>query len=115
MRLGRIGFDRVLGYLKGGPEAMELPAELMRSVSRVDAGTLAKRIEGKDAPVMLDVRNGRERETKHIPSTMHVPLGELAERFTEIPKGKEIIVHCAGGYRSSMAASMLRAEGYADV
>jgi len=61
------------------------------------------------------VRNTRERETKHIPSTLHIPLADLATHFAEVPKGKEIVVQCAGGYRSSMAASMLRAQGYASV
>jgi hydroxyacylglutathione hydrolase len=116
MRLGRIGFDRVLGYLKGGPEAADLPGELIRLVSRMDAVELQKRIQGAGAPLVLDVRNPRERETKQIAAaTMHIPLGELTARMNEVPRGQKIIVHCAGGYRSSMAASMLRARGYGDV
>jgi len=115
IRLGRIGFDRVLGFLKGGPEAADVPAELIRSVGRVEAGELQKRLEGKNAPVVLDVRNPREREMKQIASTMFIPLGELSSRMSEVPQGQKIVVHCAGGYRSSMAASMLRAKGYKDV
>jgi len=115
MRLGRIGFDRVVGYLKGGPDADDLPADLIRSVNRVDVEEMQKRLERADAPLVLDVRNRGEREAKHIPSTMHIPLGELGRRMDEVPRGKKLIVHCAAGYRSSMAASMLRAQGYEDV
>ena len=115
MRLGRIGFDRILGYLKGGPDGEDVPAELLRSADRVNAIELKERLAGANPPLVLDVRNARERETKHIPSTLHIPLADLATRFAEVPKGKEIVVQCAGGYRSSMAASMLRAQGYAGV
>ena len=115
MRLGRIGFDRVLGYLKGGPDAADVPAELIRSVGRVDAGELQKRLDAKDAPLVLDIRNPREREMKQIAKTVHIPLGELSARMAEVPRGQKVVVHCAGGYRSSMAASMLRAQGYTDV
>jgi len=115
MRLGRIGFDRILGYLKGGPDGEDVPAELLRSADRVNAIELKERLAGANPPLVLDVRNARERETKHIPSTLHIPLADLATRFAEVPKGQEIVVQCAGGYRSSMAASMLRAQGYAGV
>ena len=115
MRLGRIGFDRILGYLKGGPDGEDVPAELLRSADRVNAIELKERLGGVNPPLVLDVRNTRERETKHIPSTLHIPLADLATHFAEVPKGKEIVVQCAGGYRSSMAASMLRAQGYASV
>jgi hydroxyacylglutathione hydrolase len=115
MRLGRIGFDRILGYLKGGPDGEDVPAELLRSADRVNAIELKERLAGATPPLVLDVRNARERETKHIPSTLHIPLADLATRFAEVPQGKEIVVQCAGGYRSSMAASMLRAQGYAGV
>ena len=115
MRLGRIGFDRVLGYLEGGPEAIEIPETELRSVSRLTALELGERLRGTRPPMVLDVRNPREREAKHVANTMHIPLGELATRISEVPKDKEIVVHCAAGYRSSMAASILRERGYTHV
>jgi rhodanese-related sulfurtransferase len=60
---------------------------------------------------LLDVRNAREWETRHIDGSMNVPLNQLQERIAEIPRNRRIAVHCAGGYRSSIAASILHQYG----
>jgi rhodanese-related sulfurtransferase len=80
-------------------------------VDRIVAPKLADRLEDTDRPWVLDVRGAGEREKKAILGTVHIPLDELNARIGEIPRdGREIVVHCAGGYRSSTAASLLRAH-----
>ncbi len=114
MRLGRIGFDHVSGYLEGGMEALAGHEEMVRSASRVTAAELADLLATAAPPVVLDVRNIREYQTKHIPGSVHIPLNKLCERLADVPRNKPMIIHCAGGYRSSIAASLLRLHKVAD-
>ncbi len=68
-----------------------------------------------DRPVVVDVRNAGERDAGYIPGSVHLPLAELARRAKELPTDRPLVVHCAGGWRSSVAASVLRRTGPADV
>ena len=115
IRLGRIGFDHVAGYLRGGMSGLEARPELVSGTRRVDAGELAREMEEGKGLVVLDVRGPKERESKWIEGTVHVPLNHLEERLAEMPRGKNVVVHCAGGYRSSIAASLLERAGVMDV
>jgi glyoxylase-like metal-dependent hydrolase (beta-lactamase superfamily II)/rhodanese-related sulfurtransferase len=116
MRLGRIGFDHVAGYLAGGMEVTELHRDLVRRMPRVTAPALAELLESPDPPVVLDVRAPSEREAGKIPGSMHIPLQHLLERIAEVPHGpRMVVVHCASGYRSSIAASLLERHGVPDV
>ena len=63
------------------------------------------------APLVLDIRNSREWATKHIAGSRNIPLNHLQERIAEVPRDRRIAVHCAGGYRSSIAASILHRYG----
>jgi rhodanese-related sulfurtransferase len=83
----------------------------------VDATELAKELaeSAVDRPVVLDVRGPRERERKRIAVSVHLPLNHLEERLAEVPRGAKIVVHCAGGYRSSIAASLLERGGVDEV
>jgi hydroxyacylglutathione hydrolase len=109
VRLGRIGLDRVAGYLDGGPEAAE---GILEVSERADAAGLAERMGAASPPWVLDVRGAGERARASIPGAAHIPLDELESRLGEIPRdGREIVVHCAGGYRSMIAASILRRAG----
>ncbi len=110
LRLGRIGFDHVAGYLEGGPAAFEGKAEMVATVARIEASELGKRLEADAPPVVLDVRNPGEHEAKHIEGAVLIPLAQLRERFGEVPDGP-LVVHCAGGYRSMIALSVLEASG----
>ena len=110
-RLGRIGFDQVKGYLKGGMAALAGSPELVGRTTRVSVLIAAEELAGKDAPVVLDVRTAKEWEEKHIAGSVNVPLNHLQERLAEVPRGRRIAVLCAGGYRSSIAASLLHQEG----
>ena len=111
LRLGRIGFDHVKGYLKGGMEALGDRLDLVWPTERVSAPMLAAELASTEAPFLLDIRNPREWAAKHIDGSVNVPLNHLQERISEIPRDCRIAVHCAGGYRSSVAVSILHRYG----
>jgi hydroxyacylglutathione hydrolase len=114
-RLGRIGFDHIAGYLEGGMNALDARPDLVRRTDRIDATRLAEELASANPPAVLDVRGPRERDEKRIEGSLHVPLNHLDEHLEEIPRGRRLVVHCATGYRSSIAASILRCRGFADV
>jgi rhodanese-related sulfurtransferase len=111
LRLGRIGFDHVKGYLQGGMEALAGRPDLVWPTERISAPMVAERLAGVDPPLVLDIRNPREWAAKHIEGSVNIPLNHLQERILEIPRDRRIAVHCAGGYRSSIAASILHQYG----
>ncbi len=111
LRLGRIGFDHVMGYLRGGMEALTERPDLVWPTERVNAPMAADEISNEDPPVVLDIRNPREWSAKHIPNSVNIPLNHLQQRIGEVPRDRRIIVHCAGGYRSSIAVSILHQYG----
>jgi hydroxyacylglutathione hydrolase len=79
--------------------------------------TLAARVEagGAEAPFVIDVRQPSEYESGHVPGSTHIGAGELPEKLDRLPRDRPIATICASGYRSSVAASMLRAAGFQDV
>ncbi len=111
VRLGRIGFDHVKGYLQGGMEALAARPDLLGRTERVSAPMMAEELASADPPLLLDIRNPREWATEHIAGSVNIPLNHLQERIAEIPRDRRIAVHCAGGYRSSIAASILHRYG----
>src|SRR5271155_1628138 len=111
LRLGRIGFDHVKGYMQGGMEALAARPDLVWPTERLSAPMVAEELAGTDPPLVLDIRNSREWATKHIAGSVNIPLNHLQERIGEIPRDRRIAVHCAGGYRSSIAASILHQHG----
>jgi rhodanese-related sulfurtransferase/glyoxylase-like metal-dependent hydrolase (beta-lactamase superfamily II) len=111
LRLGRIGFDHVKGYLQGGMEALTSRPDLVWTTERISAPMVADELASADPPVVVDVRNPREFAIKHIGGSLNIPLNHLQERLSEIPRDRRIAVHCAGGYRSSIAASILHQHG----
>jgi glyoxylase-like metal-dependent hydrolase (beta-lactamase superfamily II)/rhodanese-related sulfurtransferase len=115
MRLGRIGFDHVVGYLDGGMLALAQRPDLVRATERVTAAELAERLGAAEAPAVLDVRNDGEHRTKRIAGSLNIPLSKLEARLEELPKGRRLAVHCASGYRSSIAASVLSRHGITDI
>jgi glyoxylase-like metal-dependent hydrolase (beta-lactamase superfamily II)/rhodanese-related sulfurtransferase len=108
MRLGRIGFDHMAGYLDGGMQALSSRPDLVQRTERITAATLAEHLQMDDPPVVLDVRTSGERRQKRIPGSLHIPLNHLEERLNELPADRTVVVHCAGGYRSAIAASLLK-------
>jgi glyoxylase-like metal-dependent hydrolase (beta-lactamase superfamily II)/rhodanese-related sulfurtransferase len=115
LRLGRIGLDRVAGYLDGGLVSLDARGGLTRSTPRVSAVVAADRLRGTEAPVLVDVRTPAEVSKKGITGSVNIPLSHLAERAGEIPAGRPVLVYCAGGYRSSIASSLLQRAGVTDV
>lgn len=111
LRLGRIGFDHVKGFLEGGMTALADRSDLVWPTERLAAPVVAEELAGDNPPLLLDVRNPREWAAKHIDGSLNVPLNHLQERLAEIPRDRRIAVHCAGGYRSSIAASILHQNG----
>jgi hydroxyacylglutathione hydrolase len=108
MRLGRIGFDHIAGYLQDGVQALEARPELMRGTERLAPAELATDLASPAVPLILDVRAPKESLTKRIAGSVNIPLNHLEERLQELPHQRKIVVHCAGGYRSSIAVSILQ-------
>ncbi|MDH3680128.1 MAG: rhodanese-like domain-containing protein [Acidimicrobiia bacterium] len=114
-RLGRIGFDNVVGHLADPLRAFhDNPAEVVTS-SRVDVAGLTSAIAEVDGLQLVDVRQPGETEAGVIDGAILVPLTRLNERLATLDASKPTIVYCAGGFRSSIAASRMAAEGFADV
>ncbi len=107
IRLGRIGFDHVAGYLENGMLAVAARPELIKETPRITAAALAAELCTTHPPRVLDVRTEREWEEGHIDQSLNIPLSHLLERLNEIPAEQKLVVHCASGYRSSIAASLL--------
>jgi len=114
VRLGRIGFDHVVGYLRDGLRSLESRPDLMTSTERLSAQVASERL-ATGTPLAVDVRGPRERDLKFVAGSLSVPLNRLVERAQELPKDRPLVVYCAGGYRSSIAASLLQLAGFTDV
>jgi hydroxyacylglutathione hydrolase len=114
LRLGRIGFDHVVGFLEGGLAAIP-ELQVIVSTDRLSPQTAADRMAGPNPPLVIDIRTPRERAEKAIKGSMHRPLNTLREGLPDVARDRAIIVHCAGGYRSSMAASLLQRDGFTNV
>ena len=111
MRLGRIGFDHVKGYLRDGMGALANRQDLVWQTERVSAPMAAEELESAHPPLILDIRAPREWNSKHLNDSVNIPLNHLQERIAEVPRDRRIAVHCAGGYRSSIAVSILNQYG----
>ncbi|NIK92249.1 MBL fold metallo-hydrolase [Mangrovimonas sp. CR14] len=109
-RLSRVGYDHSIGYLKGGFESWKESGKEVDSVSRISPEELEKRYE--DKPLIIDVRKKSEFDSEHIIDAVNVPLNEINKHLSEFPKDKPFVLHCAGGYRSMIAASILKQRGW---
>lgn len=116
MRLARIGSDNAIGYLNVGHDGV-FPAELSELVEPAPRTSIEQLdyMLAADAVTLVDIRNPGEREFGVIPGAVPIPLAQLRTRLEHVPTGKPIVVHCAGGWRSSVAASLLRAQGFENV
>ena len=114
-RLGRIAFDSVAGYLSGGMQALAGRPDLLDRIERITAGSLSERLAAPEPPLLIDVRAPAEWRERRIEAAVNVPLQRLPEQMTTLPREHPIVVHCATGYRSAIAASLLQRDGYPDV
>ncbi len=106
---------RVRGFLEGGMTAWREEERPVQRIELITPDELAARAESAEPPLILDVRNAAEYADEHIPGSLHVPYGDLAARFDEIPRDRPLATICRGGKRSGLAASILQREGFADV
>jgi hydroxyacylglutathione hydrolase len=121
LRLGRIGFDQVAGFLDGGlaaipdraPQGSALP--VIVSTDRLSPQTAADRMAGSNPPLVIDIRTAGERAMKSVKGSLHWPLNTFREGLPDVAHDHAVIVHCAGGYRSSIAASLLQRAGFTNV
>lgn len=109
-RLSRVGFDHTLGYLEGGFEAWVAAGKEIDSLESISAETFKKRYDQETLPV-FDVRKESEFNNGHLPEVHLTPLDFLNEHLAEFPTDKTFYLHCAGGYRSVIAASILKSRG----
>jgi hydroxyacylglutathione hydrolase len=116
LRLARVGSDNTIGYLNVDHDGI-FPGELTDLVQTAPRTTVAEleRLLDGNAVTLIDIRNPGERERGAIPGAIHLPLAQLRDNLSEVPTDKPIVVHCAGGWRSSVAASLLRANGFQNV
>jgi glyoxylase-like metal-dependent hydrolase (beta-lactamase superfamily II)/rhodanese-related sulfurtransferase len=111
MRLGRVGFDEVAGYLDGGFDAVRARPDLVRKIERLSPDALARELAAHDPPLVLDVRNPGEWSQARIANSLLVPLDHLEDHLRDLPRDRKIAIHCASGYRSSIAASLIERYG----
>jgi glyoxylase-like metal-dependent hydrolase (beta-lactamase superfamily II)/rhodanese-related sulfurtransferase len=122
MRLARVGYHEVAGWLEGGLPAWEGDGRPVGRLAQIAPADLAARLGADDAPLVLDVRRPGEHEAGHVAGVVHVPLQELEARVDEVAAaradggaGRPLAVVCAAGYRSSIAASLLARHGQDDL
>jgi glyoxylase-like metal-dependent hydrolase (beta-lactamase superfamily II)/rhodanese-related sulfurtransferase len=113
VRLARIGFDKVIGHIARWPEVFAAHPDRVAQASRVSATELAAR--APDTLQVIDIRNPGERAAGVIAGAVAIPLAQLGARSGELDPDRPTVVYCAGGYRSSIAASLLRSRDFADV
>ncbi|MBM3161604.1 MAG: MBL fold metallo-hydrolase [Bacteroidetes bacterium] len=113
-RLARVGYDNVLGYLNGGISSWRNSGKICSTVSRITAGQLEQMGEFRGQPI-IDVRKPAEFEAEHLELAMSLPLDFIDENFPSYPKSQSFVLHCAGGYRSMIAASILKSKGCNDL
>ena len=110
-RLSRVGFDNTIGYLQGGFEAWRKADMEFDTVSQIDAPKLKKVFQTQKAPV-FDVRKESEFSSGHVKNAKNTPLSNLNGHMASFPKEGSFFLHCAGGYRSMIAASILKSRGF---
>jgi len=111
-RLARVGYDNSMGYLKGGFESWKRSGKEVDKIESVSAEELAKRQKKNEKINILDVRKETEFESEHIVDAVNLPLDDINAMMEEINKDELYYVHCAGGYRSMIFTSIMRARGY---
>ncbi|MCF2443451.1 MBL fold metallo-hydrolase [Dyadobacter sp. CY345] len=111
-RLARVGYDYTIGYLNGGIEAWIKAGKEIDQIESISADQVAERLEQDASAVVLDVRKASEYYAEHVIGAENVPLDYINDHLSQIDKDKTYLVHCAGGYRSMIFNSILKARGY---
>lgn len=111
IRLSRVGYDNSIGYLKGGFATWKQSGKEVDSVHRISAKQLEEKFEDENI-ILVDVRKKSEYDAEHFIGAVNIPLHTINEHLAELPKDKPFAIHCAGGYRSMIAASILKQRGW---
>jgi hydroxyacylglutathione hydrolase len=114
-RLARVGYDHCIGYLEGGLEAWKADGMEVDTIDRVTAQQLADLMAEQPELPLFDVRKPGEYDSEHVEQAQFAPLDYINEHMAQIPKSGPVYIHCAGGYRSMIFASILRARGYDNI
>ncbi len=113
-RLARVGYDHAIGYLKGGFDVWKKAGKDIDTVASISATDFAKKYKTEKLEV-VDVRKPGEFEAEHVENAVNLPLDYINEHMAEFRKDKTLYLHCAGGYRSMIAASILKSRGYENI
>lgn len=112
-RLSRVGYDNTLGYLEGGIEAWVKAGKETQTIASIDTNTFKDQYQAQNNNMnILDVRKPGEFETQHLEAATSFPLDFINENMNQLDREKPYFIHCAGGYRSAIAASILGARGF---
>ncbi|MEQ9164841.1 MAG: MBL fold metallo-hydrolase [Fulvivirga sp.] len=111
IRLSRVGYDNTLGYLEGGFKAWNNAKKETDTVTSISADEFAKAYEQSEINIM-DVRKPTEYDAEHVENAENIPLDYVSERMNDVDKNKKYHIHCAGGYRSMIMASILKSRGF---
>lgn len=113
LRLARVGFENVKGYLEGGVQAWKQAGEPLQQVETIPASEVAGLLE--EGAEVLDVRRNTEAETEHVAGALNISLKDLKQEISTLNPNRQYAVHCAGGYRSMIACSILKQAGLHDI
>jgi rhodanese-related sulfurtransferase len=109
-RLARVGYDNTLGYLNNGFESWVAAGKEIDTIDSIAAEELSNQLT-KDT-IIIDVRKQSEFQAEHVEGAINLPLDFINDYLAEIPKQGKVFIHCAGGYRSMIAISILKARGW---
>ena len=112
-RLSRVGYDNTQGYLADGMKSWEAAGKDVDTINRITAEELEQKM--KQDIVIIDVRKKSEFDSEHIEGVVNVPLNQINQYLEKFPKEQEFVLHCAGGYRSMIAASILQQRGWSQL
>ena len=113
IRLSRVGYDYAIGYLDGGFDAWLNANKKTESINRITIQELSHEIQNNNK-LLIDVRKKSEFNAEHVIDAINIPLNEISKRLNEFPTDKPFILNCAGGYRSIIAASILKQNGFSN-
>jgi hydroxyacylglutathione hydrolase len=114
IRLARVGYDHAIGYLEGGFEAWQKAGKEVDSIERISVEEFAEVVKAGESKI-FDVRKKSEFDSQHVPVAENTPLNQINDFLAQFPKNERFVMHCAGGYRSMIAASILKARGFDNV
>jgi len=112
LRLARVGFENVAGYLEGGIDTWKKGGKSTGTIASIEAGQVPAYVSS--GYEILDVRRSSEAETEHVAGAINISLMDLENRMKELSKTGKYVLHCAGGYRSMIASSILRSRGFSN-